>query len=171
MPALGSSSRCSRRWAPSFSSGCCAGPRSGSGSGRTPTGAGSSRRSSSNVRSTGSSERKRWSGCRPAAASVRPASRRHCMSSVSERLGGLGSSGATGMKRLVLLVLLPTAMTYINPGHVGIVIHRVGGGVDPTPGTSSRRISSRPRAIPSRPSAAPRRSWRRRKPRPRPTGC
>jgi hypothetical protein len=93
------------------------------------------------------------------------------MSSVSERLGGLGSSGATGMKRLVLLVLLPTAMTYINPGHVGIVIHRVGGGVDPTPGTSSRRISSRPRAIPSRPSAAPRRSWRRRKPRPRPTGC
>ena len=34
---------------------------------------------------------------------------------------------------IVLLVLLPTAMTYINPGHVGIVIHRVGGGVDPTP--------------------------------------
>ena len=56
------------------------------------------------------------------------------MSSVSEsplprlvRLAGL----AIGL--LVLLVLLPTAMTYINPGHVGIVIHRVGGGVDPTP--------------------------------------
>jgi regulator of protease activity HflC (stomatin/prohibitin superfamily) len=66
------------------------------------------------------------------------------MSSVRERLGGLGSPEASGMKRLVrlaavvlgllvLLVLLPTAMTYINPGHVGIVIHRVGGGVDPTP--------------------------------------
>jgi regulator of protease activity HflC (stomatin/prohibitin superfamily) len=34
---------------------------------------------------------------------------------------------------IVLLVLLPTTMTYINPGHVGIVIHRVGGGVDPRP--------------------------------------
>ena len=56
------------------------------------------------------------------------------MSSVSEsplprlvRLAGL----AIGL--LVLLVLLPTAMTYINPGHVGIVIHRVGGGVDASP--------------------------------------
>jgi regulator of protease activity HflC (stomatin/prohibitin superfamily) len=54
------------------------------------------------------------------------------------------SEGGNGMSRLlrlaamlggliVLLVLLPTSMTYINPGHVGIVIHRVGGGVDPTP--------------------------------------
>ncbi|HUR93698.1 MAG TPA: prohibitin family protein [Gemmatimonadales bacterium] len=53
-------------------------------------------------------------------------------------------AGGTGLTRLlrlaglaggliVLLVLLPTAMTYINPGHVGIVIHRVGGGVDPSP--------------------------------------
>ena len=56
------------------------------------------------------------------------------MSSVSEsalprlvRLAGL----AIGL--VVLLVLLPTAMTYINPGHVGIVIHRVGGGVDASP--------------------------------------
>jgi len=54
------------------------------------------------------------------------------------------SEGGNGLSRLlrlaaivggliVLLVLLPTTMTYINPGHVGIVIHRVGGGVDPTP--------------------------------------
>jgi len=54
------------------------------------------------------------------------------------------SEGGNGLSRLlrlaamlggliVLLVLLPTSMTYINPGHVGIVIHRVGGGVDPTP--------------------------------------
>jgi prohibitin 2 len=54
---------------------------------------------------------------------------------------GIGVSGLGRLARLAgmalgliaLLVLLPTAMTYINPGHVGIVIHRVGGGVDPTP--------------------------------------
>jgi regulator of protease activity HflC (stomatin/prohibitin superfamily) len=34
---------------------------------------------------------------------------------------------------LVALVFVPTLLTYINPGHVGIVIHRVGGGVDPKP--------------------------------------
>jgi regulator of protease activity HflC (stomatin/prohibitin superfamily) len=52
-----------------------------------------------------------------------------------------GGTGLTKLLRMVgvaagliaLLVLLPTAMTYINPGHVGIVIHRVGGGVDPRP--------------------------------------
>jgi prohibitin 2 len=65
-------------------------------------------------------------------------------SAMSERLGKLESSGGSGPARLLrlagialgliaLLVLLPTAMTYINPGHVGIVIHRVGGGVDATP--------------------------------------
>jgi regulator of protease activity HflC (stomatin/prohibitin superfamily) len=31
------------------------------------------------------------------------------------------------------LFLLPSTFTYINPGHVGIVIHRAGGGVDPHP--------------------------------------
>jgi regulator of protease activity HflC (stomatin/prohibitin superfamily) len=53
---------------------------------------------------------------------------------------GIGVSGLGRLARLAgialgliaLLVLLPTAMTYINPGHVGIVIHRVGGGVDAT---------------------------------------
>jgi regulator of protease activity HflC (stomatin/prohibitin superfamily) len=57
---------------------------------------------------------------------------------MSESLGGAGLSKLLRLAAvvggvIVLLVLLPTAMTYINPGHVGIVIHRVGGGVDPTP--------------------------------------
>jgi len=34
---------------------------------------------------------------------------------------------------IALFVLAPSAFTYINPGHVGIVIHRAGGGVDRTP--------------------------------------
>jgi regulator of protease activity HflC (stomatin/prohibitin superfamily) len=60
------------------------------------------------------------------------------MSSVGERLGSSGFSRLARVAAVLglavaLLVLLPTAMTYINPGHVGIVIHRVGGGVDKTP--------------------------------------
>jgi len=34
---------------------------------------------------------------------------------------------------LALTVLAPSIVTYVNPGHVGIVIHRTGGGVDKTP--------------------------------------
>ena len=34
---------------------------------------------------------------------------------------------------LVLLFLVRPSVTYIEPGHVGIVIHRGGGGVDPKP--------------------------------------
>ena len=34
---------------------------------------------------------------------------------------------------LAVLVLLPSTFTYINPGYVGIVIHRGGGGVDAVP--------------------------------------
>jgi regulator of protease activity HflC (stomatin/prohibitin superfamily) len=34
---------------------------------------------------------------------------------------------------IVALFLLPTTVTYVNPGYVGIVIHRAGGGVDKTP--------------------------------------
>ncbi len=33
----------------------------------------------------------------------------------------------------VALVLVPSSVTYISPGHIGIVIHRAGGGVDKTP--------------------------------------
>ncbi len=57
-------------------------------------------------------------------------------------LGGAMRGGGGGkMMRLlavaaglaVLLMLVPNIVTYVNPGHVGIVIHRTGGGVDPTP--------------------------------------
>lgn len=34
---------------------------------------------------------------------------------------------------LLLIVAIPSMLVYINPGHVGIVIHRAGGGVDRTP--------------------------------------
>jgi regulator of protease activity HflC (stomatin/prohibitin superfamily) len=34
---------------------------------------------------------------------------------------------------ILAAILLPSTVTYINPGHVGIVIHRDGGGVDRTP--------------------------------------
>ena len=35
-----------------------------------------------------------------------------------------------GTALLAAIILLPTTVTYVNPGHVGIVIHRAGGGVD-----------------------------------------
>jgi regulator of protease activity HflC (stomatin/prohibitin superfamily) len=38
-----------------------------------------------------------------------------------------------GIGIIVVLVLLPTTVTYIHPGHVGIVISRTGGGVESTP--------------------------------------
>ena len=34
---------------------------------------------------------------------------------------------------VAVLLLLPSTFTYVNPGYVGIVIHRAGGGVDPVP--------------------------------------
>ena len=40
---------------------------------------------------------------------------------------------AIGAGLLAFLILLRLTMVYINPGHVGIVIHRVGGGIDSTP--------------------------------------
>ena len=45
----------------------------------------------------------------------------------ARRVGGL----VAGV--VALLVLLPNSLTYVNPGYVGIVIHRAGGGVDKTP--------------------------------------
>ena len=57
--------------------------------------------------------------------------------------GGGGNSGggvprvlklvAVAIGLLVLLMLSRSMITYIEPGHVGIVIHRGGGGVDPQP--------------------------------------
>jgi regulator of protease activity HflC (stomatin/prohibitin superfamily) len=66
-------------------------------------------------------------------------------STMSDRLGSINfepnSERRSKLKRIVIgatilvaaLFLLPSTFTYINPGHVGIVIHRAGGGVDPTP--------------------------------------
>jgi regulator of protease activity HflC (stomatin/prohibitin superfamily) len=72
-------------------------------------------------------------------------------STLGDRLGsfGTGSLGLDGGGRgagrtllrlavaggvlVALLVMLPSTITYVNPGYVGIVIHRAGGGVDPQP--------------------------------------
>jgi len=62
--------------------------------------------------------------------------------SVSERLGNLSVNdapvgklkrwGAIAAIVFVAYLVLHGIMTYVNPGHVGIVIHRAGGGVDKT---------------------------------------
>jgi len=64
---------------------------------------------------------------------------------MSDRIGAMrfepDMGGRQKVKRIVivatvlvaLLFLLPSTFTYIDPGHVGIVIHRAGGGVDPHP--------------------------------------
>ena len=56
---------------------------------------------------------------------------------ISRDGGGAGRKLATlaGLAAVLifLLFLLPSMVSYINPGHVGIVIHRTGGGVDATP--------------------------------------
>jgi regulator of protease activity HflC (stomatin/prohibitin superfamily) len=66
-------------------------------------------------------------------------------STISDRFGTMqfdpSTDGRQKLRRLVIgltalvavLILLPNAFTYINPGYVGIVIHRAGGGVDRTP--------------------------------------
>jgi regulator of protease activity HflC (stomatin/prohibitin superfamily) len=66
-------------------------------------------------------------------------------STMSDRLGSMhfdpGTEGRSRVKRIVFgvmivfaaLFLLPSTFTYINPGNVGIVIHRAGGGVDLRP--------------------------------------
>ena len=54
--------------------------------------------------------------------------------------GGGGGTGrvfkrifAVALVLIFALIVAPSTFTYINPGHVGIVIHRIGGGVDPKP--------------------------------------
>ena len=64
-------------------------------------------------------------------------------SAIRNPLTGIpGGGGGSGMfmklagalvALMVLLFLVRPSVTYIEPGHVGIVIHRGGGGVDPTP--------------------------------------
>jgi regulator of protease activity HflC (stomatin/prohibitin superfamily) len=50
---------------------------------------------------------------------------------------GMGSTGirivAVVVGLVALLFLIPTTVTYIHPGHVGIIISRTGGGVEPIP--------------------------------------
>ena len=61
------------------------------------------------------------------------------MTSGASRFGGFGDGQSTGRTQklfmiavvvIVLLFLIPNMVTYVNPGYVGIVIHRAGGGVD-----------------------------------------
>ena len=61
------------------------------------------------------------------------------MTSASSRFGGFGGEQSAGripklvgiaVIVIVLLFLIPNMVTYVNPGYVGIVIHRAGGGVD-----------------------------------------
>ena len=47
--------------------------------------------------------------------------------SPSLRLAGIG------VAIIALIIFALTSTTYVNPGHVGIIIHRTGGGVDQTP--------------------------------------
>jgi regulator of protease activity HflC (stomatin/prohibitin superfamily) len=66
-------------------------------------------------------------------------------STFSDRIGTMhfepSADGRQKLKRIMIVVvtllvalfLLPSTFTYINPGYVGIVIHRAGGGVDPHP--------------------------------------
>jgi prohibitin 2 len=51
-------------------------------------------------------------------------------STVASVVGPLGRWLGLAVGLVVVLILTPTTMKYISPGHVGIVIHRFGGGVD-----------------------------------------
>src|SRR6185295_17790683 len=75
--------------------------------------------------------------------------RRHSMgSSIGDRLTSMqfgdrngGSDIGRKIRRVLVVIvvlvvamfLLPSTVTYVNPGYVGIVIHRAGGGVDKVP--------------------------------------
>jgi regulator of protease activity HflC (stomatin/prohibitin superfamily) len=60
-------------------------------------------------------------------------------SSIRSRFDDFMPRGAVPRPLLIIgavilaLILVPTTFTYINPGHIGIVIHRAGGGVDMVP--------------------------------------
>src|SRR5262245_23110619 len=65
-------------------------------------------------------------------------------STIGDRLSMFSSNGSGTMNKvrrvltvivvlIVAIVLIPSTVTYVNPGYVGIVIHRAGGGVDKTP--------------------------------------
>ena len=60
-------------------------------------------------------------------------------SSIRNNLGSMAGSSVLrrllmiGAGIIVVILLTPTTFTYISPGHIGIVIHRGGGGVDSVP--------------------------------------
>ena len=62
-------------------------------------------------------------------------------SSFGDRLSSTGTDLGSKIRRVLVvivvlvaaLILLPSSVTYVNPGYVGIVIHRAGGGVDKVP--------------------------------------
>ena len=62
-------------------------------------------------------------------------------SGIGGRLGTFRAPGAGRFARLglivvgvvLLLLLMSSSVTYVNPGYVGIIIHRAGGGVDAQP--------------------------------------
>ncbi len=62
------------------------------------------------------------------------------LGSIRNRAPSAGNGGGilrkilmAGVALLVVGVLMPSCVTYVEPGHVGILIHRAGGGVDPKP--------------------------------------
>ena len=62
------------------------------------------------------------------------------LGSIRNRTPGTGTGGSGFLKLLrialvlfVIVFLMPQCFTYVEPGHVGILIHRAGGGVDPKP--------------------------------------
>lgn len=50
-----------------------------------------------------------------------------------ERGGALATLLGLGLLLLLVAATVPSCVTYVDPGSVGIVIHRAGGGVDPAP--------------------------------------
>ncbi|HYJ78485.1 MAG TPA: prohibitin family protein [Longimicrobiaceae bacterium] len=62
-----------------------------------------------------------------------PTSGRTLRPSFRNPLAGRFGKAPLVIGALLLLMLIPTVFVYINPGSVGIVIHKLGGGVDRTP--------------------------------------
>jgi len=54
-------------------------------------------------------------------------------SGVRNPFRGLGGKLPLVIALVAAFVMIPSSFTYINPGSVGIVIHKLGGGVDPHP--------------------------------------
>ena len=62
-----------------------------------------------------------------------PTSRGTGRNGMRNPFSGLAGKAPFVIGAVVLLVSIPSTFTYINPGSVGIVIHKLGGGVDRTP--------------------------------------